>query len=103
MLDLSWINEQIDRLMNGTRCMQSARDLAALIIVRDEIQKGAGSPPAPSSDDTPPKVSSPSVLSTVPTLDQVQRALGAVVINTPEDRQRAQDIQTWLQILSENT
>lgn len=96
MLDLSWVNEQIDRLINGTRCMQSARDLAALIIVRDEIQKGAGAIPAPRSDDTPP---GGDLLNTAPTLDQVQRALGAVVVNTPEERQRAQDMQTWLQII----
>lgn len=42
-----------------------------------------------------------SMLNKTPTLDQVQRALGAVIINTPEERQRAQDMQTWINIISE--
>ena len=42
-----------------------------------------------------------SMLNQSPTLDQVQRALSAVVINTPEERQRAQDMQTWINIISE--
>lgn len=96
-MELSWINEQIERLMQGTRCTQTVRDLAAFIIVRDEMKKGAGDSPAPYSDDMPPM----SMLNQKPTLDQVQRALGAVIINTPEERQRAQDVQTWLDIISE--
>lgn len=97
MLDLSWINEQIDRLMHGTRCTQTVRDLAAFLIVRDAMTKGAGESPAPYSDDVPPL----SMLNQSPTLDQVQRALSAIVINTPEERQRAQDMQTWINIISE--
>ncbi len=98
MPDLSWINEQIDRLKHGTRCLQTVRDLAALIIVRDEMKKGEGESPSPRLDDMPPDI-----LHTTPTIDQVQRALGAVIVNSPEERQRVQDMQTWLQILGGDT
>lgn len=97
MLDLSWINEQIDRLMHGTRCTQTVRDLAAFIIVRDTMAKGEGDFPSPHLDDMPSKHDS--MLNSTPTIDQVERALGAVMVNTPEDKQRAEDMNTWLQIL----
>lgn len=94
-MDVSWLDEQIERLMHGTRCAQTVRDLAAFLIVRDAITKGAGDSPAPYSDETP----SLSMLNQTPTLDQIQRALGAIVVNTPEERQQAQDLQTWIQII----
>ena len=41
----------------------------------------------------------PDVLYTRPTLDQIEEALSAVAIDTPEEAQRARDAKTWADIL----
>ena len=38
-------------------------------------------------------------LDKVPTLAEVEDALGAVVVNTPEERERANRVKTWAEIL----
>lgn len=90
MLRLEWVEEQMERLRTGTCTMQSVRDYAALCIVRDSL-RGEGTPlSAPLSDVA---------YDNVPTLDQVEMALGAVATNTEADRQRARDAMTWARII----
>ena len=49
---------------------------------------------------TAPSASSTSAdLDKVPTLAEVEDALGAVVVNTPEERERANRVKTWAEIL----
>ena len=38
-------------------------------------------------------------LDKVPTLAEVEDALGAVVVNTPEERERANRVKTWAEII----
>lgn len=38
-------------------------------------------------------------LDTIPTIEQIEDALGAVAVNTPEERKRVQDARTWGKII----
>lgn len=89
MLRLEWVEEEIERVKAGTCTMQNVRDYALLCIARDSL-RGEGSSPSPVSHDT---------LDGSPTLDQVERALGAVMVNSDSDRKRKQDAMTWAKIL----
>lgn len=89
MLRLEWVEEEIERVKAGTCTMQNVRDYALLCIARDSL-RGEGSSPSPVSRDT---------LDGSPTLDQVERALGAVMVNSDSDRKRKQDAMTWAKIL----
>lgn len=91
MLRLDWIEEQLERLKAGTCTMQTVRDYALLCIARDSL-RGEG-------ETFPPADSGPDVLDGTPTLDQAERALGAVVVNSEAERKRMQDAMTWARIL----
>lgn len=88
MLDVSWVDEQIERVRCATATMQTARDYALLCIARDHL--------APSSAPKSRITSSP------PTLDDVEQALAQINVSTPEDRRRAQEARELLQIMSED-
>lgn len=96
MLTLAWIEEQLERVMHDAKTMNTVRDCAALLIVRDSLRAQERQAPAPE-----PQQSS-DVLSKPPTLDQVSRALSAVVVTNAEDRKRAEDLMTWVKILQDN-
>ena len=89
MLRLEWVEEEIERVKAGTCTMQNVRDYALLCIARDSL-RGEGSSPSPVSHDA---------LDGAPTLDQVERALGAVMVNSDSGRKRKQDAMTWAKIL----
>lgn len=91
MLRLEWVEEEIERVKAGTCTMQNVRDYALLCIARDSL-RGEGNAPSPVSDST-------GALDDTPTLDQVERAIGAVVANSDSDRKRKQDAMTWAKIL----
>lgn len=90
MLRLEWVEEQMERLRTGTCTMQSVRDYAALCIVRDSLLGAGEGNPIPYYDPA---------YDNIPTLDQVEQALGAVATNTEADRQRARDAMTWARII----
>lgn len=91
MLRLEWVEEELERVKSGTCTMQNVRDYALLCIARDSL-RGEGKSLSPVSDST-------GMLDVAPTLDQVERALGAVMVNSDSDRKRKQDAMTWAKIL----
>ncbi len=48
-----------------------------------------------------PKQKLPAAMHEPPTIEQIEKALGAVSVNTDEERRRAKDAKTWLEILKE--
>lgn len=91
MLRLEWVEEQIEHLKTGTCTMQTVRDYALLCIARDSLRgEGATSPPVSEGGGD---------LEKTPTLDQVEKALGALMVNSDADRKRKQDAMTWAKIL----
>lgn len=90
MLDVSWVDEQMERVRCATATMQTARDYALLCIARDHLA------PKETEERRP---YNHGVLDTAPTLDQVEAALSAITVTTKEDRDRAGDAKTWVQIL----
>lgn len=85
MLDVSWVDEQLERVKNSTATMQTARDFALLCIARDHLATK--------------EQRSESFMDTSPTLDQVEAALSSITVTTAAERDRARDAQTWSQIL----
>ncbi len=90
MLRLDWVEEQIERVKTGTCTMQTVRDYALLCIARDSLRGDGESAPPPVTDG---------IDFGEPTLDQVERALGAVMVFSDADRKRKQDAMTWARII----
>lgn len=90
MLRLEWIEEQIERVKNDTCTMQNVRDYASLLIVRDSLR---------GKDASPSSVDRFGDLDKMPTLDQVEKALGAVMVQSESQRKRKEDAMTWAKIL----
>ena len=103
---LTWIESQLEDALSGPNTAKNVYDAAALIIVRDAM-RAASATSASGSADTGGKARRDAILLTahsadldkVPTLAEVEDALGAVVVNTPEERERANRVKTWAEIL----
>ena len=103
---LTWIESQLEDALSGPNTAKNVYDAAALIIVRDAM-RAASAPSASGSADTGEKARRDAILLTthsadldkVPTLAEVEDALGAVVVNTPEERERANRVKTWAEII----
>lgn len=103
---MTWIESQLEDALSGPNTAKNVYDAAALIIVRDAM-RAASAPSAAGSADTGEKARRDAILLTahsadldkVPTLAEVEDALGAVVVNTPEERERANRVKTWSEIL----
>ena len=105
-MTLTWIESQLEDALSGANTAKNVYDAAALIIVRDAM-RAAYAPSASESTDTGEKARRDAILLTahsadldkVPTLAEVEDALGAVVVNTPEERERANRVKTWAEII----
>lgn len=86
MLKLDWVEQEIDRVKAGTCTMQSVRDYALLCIARDNLRENTPKDKAEGLEETP-------------TIDQVERALGSVVVNSDAERKRVRDAMTWAKII----
>lgn len=103
---LTWIESQLEDALSGPNTAKNVYDAAALIIVRDAM-RAASVPSAAESTDAGEKDRRDAILLTahsadldkVPTLAEVEDALGAVVVNTPEERERANRVKTWAEII----
>lgn len=87
-MTLEWILSEIKDLENAPNTAKSVYDLAALIIVRNELEKRPAS-------DSPLDYR----LGEIPTLDEIDAALAAIAVSTPEERQRVQDTRTLVHIM----
>ena len=107
---LTWIESQLEDALNGPNTAKNVYDAAALIIVRDAM-RAASAPSAAESTDVGEKARRDAILLTahsadldkVPTLAEVEDALGAVVVNTPEERERANRVKTWAGIIGKTS
>ena len=105
---LTWIESQLEDALSGPNTAKNVYDAAALIIVRDAM-RAASAPSA--QQDAGDKTRRDAVLLTahsadldkVPTLAEVEDALGAVVVNTPEERERANRVKTWAGIIGKTS
>ena len=105
-MTLTWIESQLEDAMSGPNTAKNVYDAAALIIVRDAM-RDASAPTDAGGPDAGEKARRDAVLLTahsadldkVPTLAEVEDALGAVVVNTPEERERANRVKTWADII----
>lgn len=107
MISRAWVESQIEECLNGTQNRENIYDIAMLIVVRDELDRRA-SPIVPDVSEAAGKEKQKQAivltnlsadLDTVPTVEQIEDAIGAVAANTPEERQRAKDLRTWAKIL----
>lgn len=92
MLRLEWVEEELERVRAGTCTMQTVRDYALLCIARDSLRGESGRTPPPGAPEQDEKLGPP-------TLDQIERAIGEVVLTSDADRKRARDALTWVQIM----
>ena len=103
---LTWIESQLEDALSGPNTAKNVYEAAALIIVRDAM-RAASAQSSVESTDSGEKARRDAILLTahsadldkVPTLAEVEDALGAVVVNTPEERERANRVKTWAEIL----
>lgn len=105
-MSLAWIEAQIEHELDRGNAPDAVRDLAALIEVRRYMLEQQSARRA--SDDahaTPADAGSTLQRTTPgnecgpPTLDQIERAIGEVVLASDADRKRARDALTWVQIM----
>lgn len=100
-MTLKWIEHEIEKSAKGDNIAKNVYDLAALLIVRDYFLANA-SPvlqnalPSPAAE---PAAYGDAIVDTAPTLAQVERALGTIMVNTEADKKRMQDAMTWAKIL----
>ena len=103
-MTLAWVEAEIEKAEQGGNTARNVYDLAALLIVRDHLRT-ATSPKAVPEDkarrDAIILTSHSTDLDVVPTIEQVEAALDAVVVSMPEERQRVQDAKTWAKIIRE--
>lgn len=93
-MTLTWIEHEIEQSAKADNTAQNVYDLAALLIVRDYFIKKAS---APSHEEhVSPHDLAPD---SMPTLDQVEMALGSILVNSESDKKRKQDAMTWAKIL----
>ncbi len=94
MVRLEWIEDQLKRIRHETCTMQTIRDYAALLIVRDSLHGKEASPShVDHFDDFIDDFNK------MPTLDQVEKALGAVMVQSESQKKRKEDAMTWAKIL----
>lgn len=89
MLDVSWVDEQLERVRCATATMQTARDYALLCIARDHLA------PKADQEDRKPRTN----LVTAPTLEDVERDLERINVSTREDRRKAQELREVTRIM----
>ena len=105
-MTLTWIESQLEDALSGPNTAKNVYDAAALIIVRDAM-RAASAPSSAGSHDTGEKARRDAILLTahsadldkVPTLAEVEDALRAVVVNTPEERERAKRGKTAARLI----
>ena len=109
MISRSWVESQIEESLNGANSRENIYDLAMLIVVRDELDRRAA-PVVPDVSESAERekdrkkqtimlTNHSADLDAVPTIGQIEDAIGAVAANTKEERQRLRDMRTWADII----
>lgn len=104
-MTLAWIESEIEQAANGPNTAKNVYDLAMLIIARDYFLETATPQPAAETEEQRKRreavilTSHSADLDVVPTIGQIEEAIGAVSISTPDERRRVKDAKTWASIL----
>lgn len=101
MITLTWLDSEIEHSLQGEACAKNVYDLSALITVRAYLlsRSEAEKEQPEQKPQTVSLVDYCADLDKCPTLDQVEAAIGAVAINTPEEAKRAKEARIWADIL----
>ena len=101
MITLSWIESELEKALEERPTAQAVYDLSALITVRAYLlsHSEAENEQPEQKPQTVSLVDYCADLDKCPTLDQVEAAIGAVSINTPEEAKRAKEARIWADIL----
>ena len=101
MITLSWIESELEKALQERPTAQAVYDLSALITVRAYLLSRS----EPEREQPEPRQPTVNLvdycadLDKFPTIEQVEAAIGAVAINTPEDAKRAKEARIWADIL----
>ena len=101
-MTLAWVESEIEKAQQAGNTAKAVYDLAALLIVRDFLRAASPEHQALQEKrhrDAVTLTAYSADLRKVPTIDQVEDALGAVALSTPEERRRAVDMRTWAEII----
>lgn len=106
-MTLAWVESEIEQAANGPNTAKNVYDLAALIIVRNYLMETASVKPVTATETEEQRRKREAVILTshsadldvVPTIGQIEEAIGAVAISTPDERKRVKDAKTWASIL----
>jgi hypothetical protein len=107
MLSLAWVELELQKALEGQNTPQNARDCALLFILRDHLK--AMTEPEKAEEKKQDSTHRQAVLLTAhsahldsdPTLTQIEDAIGAVSVNTREEKRRMQDAKTWAGIIGQ--
>lgn len=87
MLDLAWVESQLDRVRSGTATMQAARDFALLCIARDNLQ--------------PKEATVRAAITATPTIQQLEEALAKISVSTRDERRKVQELREAARIMQD--
>lgn len=104
MITVAWIDNEIDKAINGANTPQNIRDFALLCIARENLLSIL-SPPSESQitakENKPVDEPKLSVYNAdiAPTMDEVKDMFGRAVLRDESDKKKAKDMQTWMNIV----
>lgn len=103
-MTLAWVESEIEKAVQGGNVAKNVYDLAALLTVRDYLRAEASPRAVESPEDRAKReaiilTAHSTDLDVIPTIGQVEAALGAVAVKTPDERKRVQDARTWAEII----
>lgn len=92
-MSLAWVEAQIEHELERGNTPEAVRDLAALLTVREYMQEEELEHAMHGVKHHDP------ALDTAPTMEQVEKAMGALTVSTEADKKRMHDLMTWAKIL----
>lgn len=112
----AWVEAQIEQELERGNRPEAVRDLAALIEVHKYMMECEEAEARHATAEATPlhmrdhnivnvrdyqdkRTMHDPALDTAPTMDQVERAMGALSVNTEADKKRMHDLMTWGKIL----
>lgn len=106
MPTLAWVEREYEVALQSANTPSNLRDFALLCIALDHLR--ASTPDSePKSEQKSEQKKRDAILLTahsadldkIPTITQIEDAIGAISINTPEEKKRVQDARTWAGII----
>lgn len=101
MITLAWIENEIEKAINGQNSPQNVRDFALLCIARENLKAMLEPPKIEKETDLQPsgKLTVYNADISQPTMDDVEDMLGKAVLRDESDKKKAKDMRTWMNIV----